>query len=283
LWRRPSLSTSTTRQQIPRSTAAPILLLIAVKCRGGGSRTVKFRCRGRRLWRLHERGRIQLIADHSFSCILRRHPQPSCFCKWYIFDSNLNDLWQRDVSYVYLLFCLRSKISSNLFECKKLLMKNRKGRFFFSSFFNQNQHIVGYRISVIRHGDPLGSLNTTPNISMSGFGAGSEGIFPEIPAWLKQKRKRKLELSPKVPFANERTLRGWFHWAILLSGSSMTLSSFHTVEDQPLTQIYGLILIPWLYRSRGPQGSLVDTVAVPARGESTPSSQMSRCYPDGDL
>jgi uncharacterized membrane protein YidH (DUF202 family) len=123
-------------------------------------------------------------------------------------------------------------------------MKNRKGRFFFSSFFSQKEHIVGYRRSVIRHGDPIGSRNTTPNSSMPGFGAEGEGIFPEIRARLKQKRKLELELSPKVPFANERTLLAWFHWAILLSGSSLALSSFHTVEDQPLTQIYGLILIP---------------------------------------
>jgi hypothetical protein len=124
------------------------------------------------------------------------------------------------------------------------------GLHFLSGFFGRNEKVTPKqrrgdgRVTRVHHGDPFGSrTNTTPAPSTM-LDRNSEMQYTEIPMRLLMKRKAKTIIEPKVPLANERTLLAWFHWATLIAGASLALSSFDSVEKQPLKQLYGLMLIP---------------------------------------
>mmetsp|Transcript_13791 Transcript_13791/g.19766 ORF Transcript_13791/g.19766 Transcript_13791/m.19766 type:complete len:140 (+) Transcript_13791:106-525(+) len=69
------------------------------------------------------------------------------------------------------------------------------------------------------------------------------GSTPSIPSHLI--KKRNLHIEPKVPFANERTFLAWMQWATFLAGASAAFASFSDVKHDPLTQIIGLLIIPF--------------------------------------
>jgi uncharacterized membrane protein YidH (DUF202 family) len=69
------------------------------------------------------------------------------------------------------------------------------------------------------------------------------GVTPVIPRRLMKSRQIKVE--PKVPFANERTFLAYMEWATFLAGTSIAFASFSEVKNDPLSQIIGLLMLPF--------------------------------------
>lgn len=57
-----------------------------------------------------------------------------------------------------------------------------------------------------------------------------------------RERRVPIKVEPKVFFANERTFLAWMHASILLAGASVAIVA--VADDNPMSQIYGLILLP---------------------------------------
>jgi len=102
---------------------------------------------------------------------------------------------------------------------------------FLNQLFGKAKKPPKNNTNIVRHGDPSGSGSSAYQST-------------EIPMRLLMSRKVKLSIEPKVPLANERTLLAWFHWATLLAGASLALTSFAQVEGHPARHLYGLMLIP---------------------------------------
>jgi hypothetical protein len=66
---------------------------------------------------------------------------------------------------------------------------------------------------------------------------------PEIPERLL--RCRRVAIEPKVPLANERTLLAWLEWATFLAGASVAFATYSDFQNDPLTQIIGLLTLPF--------------------------------------
>lgn len=66
---------------------------------------------------------------------------------------------------------------------------------------------------------------------------------PEVPEHLL--RFRKVTVEPKVPLANERTFLAWLEWATFLAGASAAFATYSDVKDDPLTQIIGILTLPF--------------------------------------
>ena len=65
----------------------------------------------------------------------------------------------------------------------------------------------------------------------------------EIGTLVKQ-RKAPIKIEPKVFFANERTFLAWMHLSVMLAGASIAILAFAEDTDNPLSQLYGVILLP---------------------------------------
>lgn len=58
-------------------------------------------------------------------------------------------------------------------------------------------------------------------------------------------RKAPVKIEPKVFFANERTFLAWMHLSVVLAGASIAIMAFSSnTTENPLAQLYGVILLP---------------------------------------
>jgi uncharacterized membrane protein YidH (DUF202 family) len=72
----------------------------------------------------------------------------------------------------------------------------------------------------------------------------SQRAYGEVGTLLKL-RKAPVKIEPKVFFANERTFLAWMHLSVVLAGASIAILAFSdTSNANPLSQLYGLILLP---------------------------------------
>ena len=51
-------------------------------------------------------------------------------------------------------------------------------------------------------------------------------------------------MEPKVFFANERTFLAWMHISIILAGASIAIMAFSGSNDNPASQLYGVVMLP---------------------------------------
>jgi uncharacterized membrane protein YidH (DUF202 family) len=61
---------------------------------------------------------------------------------------------------------------------------------------------------------------------------------------LNKLRKAPIKIEPKVFFSNERTFIAWMHVSIILAGGSIAILAFADDSHNPLSQLYGIILLP---------------------------------------
>ena len=61
---------------------------------------------------------------------------------------------------------------------------------------------------------------------------------------LNKLRKAPIKIEPKVFFSNERTFIAWMHVSIILAGGSIAILAFADESHNPLSQLYGIILLP---------------------------------------
>jgi uncharacterized membrane protein YidH (DUF202 family) len=54
-----------------------------------------------------------------------------------------------------------------------------------------------------------------------------------------------MTVEPKIPLANERTLLAWLEWATILTGASVAFATYSEVKNDPVTQIIGLLTVPF--------------------------------------
>ena len=59
-----------------------------------------------------------------------------------------------------------------------------------------------------------------------------------------KQRKAPIKVEPKVFFANERTFLAWMHISILLAGASIAILAFSGSNENPGSQIYGVVMLP---------------------------------------
>jgi uncharacterized membrane protein YidH (DUF202 family) len=69
-------------------------------------------------------------------------------------------------------------------------------------------------------------------------------VMSAHPAQLQKLRKAPIKIEPKVFFSNERTFIAWMHVSIILAGGSIAILAFAEDTDNPLSQLYGIILLP---------------------------------------
>lgn len=67
---------------------------------------------------------------------------------------------------------------------------------------------------------------------------------PPTSTLLLKQRKAPIKIEPKVFFANERTFLAWMHISIILAGASIAILAFAEPDDNPRSQIYGLVMLP---------------------------------------
>ena len=61
---------------------------------------------------------------------------------------------------------------------------------------------------------------------------------------LNKLRKAPIKIEPKVFFSNERTFIAWMHVSIILAGGSIAILAFAEDSHNPISQLYGIILLP---------------------------------------
>jgi uncharacterized membrane protein YidH (DUF202 family) len=61
---------------------------------------------------------------------------------------------------------------------------------------------------------------------------------------LNKTRKAPIKIEPKVFFSNERTFIAWMHVSIILAGGSIAILAFAEESNNPISQLYGIILLP---------------------------------------
>ena len=61
---------------------------------------------------------------------------------------------------------------------------------------------------------------------------------------LLKQRKAPIKIEPKVFFANERTFLAWMHISIILAGASIAILAFADENENPASQLYGIVLLP---------------------------------------
>ena len=59
-----------------------------------------------------------------------------------------------------------------------------------------------------------------------------------------KQRKAPIKIEPKVFFANERTFLAWMHISIILAGASIAILAFADDNENPASQLYGIVLLP---------------------------------------
>ena len=59
-----------------------------------------------------------------------------------------------------------------------------------------------------------------------------------------KQRKAPIKVEPKVFFANERTFLAWMHISIILAGASIAILAFSGSNENPGSQIYGVVMLP---------------------------------------
>ena len=95
-----------------------------------------------------------------------------------------------------------------------------------------------------------------PGSGSSAGGAGGNGFlskfwgpkkasrpYGEVGTLLKP-RKAPVKIEPKVFFANERTFLAWMHLSVVLAGASIAILAFAQDDSNPVSQLYGVVLLP---------------------------------------
>eukprot|EP00934_Nitzschia_sp_Nitz4_P008899 Nitzschia sp. Nitz4//scaffold47_size129522//123259//124089//NITZ4_003572-RA/size129522-snap-gene-0.191-mRNA-1//1//CDS//3329552863//8889//frame0 len=93
-----------------------------------------------------------------------------------------------------------------------------------------------------------------PKSQVVGASAPKEGILDSFMKWVSKpadaprnqlkQRKAPIKVEPKVFFANERTFLAWMHISIILAGASVAILAFSGSVENPMSQMYGVIMLP---------------------------------------
>ena len=80
-------------------------------------------------------------------------------------------------------------------------------------------------------------------------GGGGVGDATNTPTYgevgtLVRQRKAPIKIEPKVFFANERTFLAWMHLSVILAGASIAILAFSEQDENPLAQLYGIMILP---------------------------------------